>query len=421
MSLPLPVLDDRTFDDLVEDARALIPTYDPEWTDHNLSDLGITLIELFAWLAEMLIFRSDQVPARHTAAFLALLNGPGWESTGDLDADVTRTVRELRQRHVAVTGEDWEALAREWSTDVARARCLPRRRLTAGTEDERERDEPGHLSLVVVPRRELEPRALPALLDNLWRHLDARRVLTTRHHVVGPFYVPVMPDVVVARREDVPEGDVRRDVARELEAFLDPLGGGPAGDGWPFGRSVYVSELYERLEAVPGVDHVPDVFLSTGGESELAATLLRHDEGDLVGLALRPHHLPRTAVDPSMIAVGTSFLPVTVNVEAAPATPELKSAAKDAVRDYFHPRNWPPPGLPSTPPWRVDAWRVASAVEERVGELGAVSRVWFGADAARLSPGADPSPVIEIRAGELAEVQAEVVSPSDSAAAGGGI
>ena len=50
--LPLVNLDDRTWQELVDQAKALIPRYTPEWTDHGPADLGITLIELFAWLVE---------------------------------------------------------------------------------------------------------------------------------------------------------------------------------------------------------------------------------------------------------------------------------------------------------------------------------------------------------------------------------
>jgi predicted phage baseplate assembly protein len=73
MFVPLPQLDDRRWSDLVEESRALIPLYAPEWTDHNVSDPGITLAELFAWITEMEIFQLDQVPARHRRKFLALL------------------------------------------------------------------------------------------------------------------------------------------------------------------------------------------------------------------------------------------------------------------------------------------------------------------------------------------------------------
>ena len=49
MSIPLPALDDKTYDDLVEEARASIPQHYSGWTDHNPSDPGITLLELFAY------------------------------------------------------------------------------------------------------------------------------------------------------------------------------------------------------------------------------------------------------------------------------------------------------------------------------------------------------------------------------------
>ena len=154
MTLPLPSLDDRTFADLVEEARGLIRTYDPAWTNHNPSDPGITLLELFAWLAEMLLYRSDQVPDRHLVTFLRLLNGPEWEPPRDrpLDEAVRATVLGLRGRYRAVTAADYEALAREASADVARARCVARRYLGGGTEEERLVPRPGHVSVIVLVR-----------------------------------------------------------------------------------------------------------------------------------------------------------------------------------------------------------------------------------------------------------------------------
>ena len=68
-----PDLDDRTWQDLVDQMRALIPRYAPGWTDHNPSDLGITLLELFAWLAEGVVYRLNQVPDKNYVAFLNLL------------------------------------------------------------------------------------------------------------------------------------------------------------------------------------------------------------------------------------------------------------------------------------------------------------------------------------------------------------
>lgn len=73
MALPAPSLDDRKFQDIVEEARSLIPRYCPEWTDHNLSDPGITLIELFAWMVDMLLYRLNKVPDKNYVRFLDLI------------------------------------------------------------------------------------------------------------------------------------------------------------------------------------------------------------------------------------------------------------------------------------------------------------------------------------------------------------
>ena len=73
MVLPVPNLDDRTFQDIVNEARRRIPLYCPEWTDHNLSDPGITLIELFAWMTEMIIYRMNKVPDKNYVKFLELI------------------------------------------------------------------------------------------------------------------------------------------------------------------------------------------------------------------------------------------------------------------------------------------------------------------------------------------------------------
>ena len=73
MPLPLPNLDTRRWADLVEEGRALIPRYAPQWSDHNVHDPGITLIELFAWLTEALIYRTNRIPQRHRRKFLLLI------------------------------------------------------------------------------------------------------------------------------------------------------------------------------------------------------------------------------------------------------------------------------------------------------------------------------------------------------------
>ncbi len=76
MPLPSPILDDRSYQQLRDELVRRIPVYTPEWSDHNASDPGITLVELFAFLGENLLFRFNQIPETTKLAYLKLLRIP---------------------------------------------------------------------------------------------------------------------------------------------------------------------------------------------------------------------------------------------------------------------------------------------------------------------------------------------------------
>jgi len=277
MPIPLPNLDDRTFDDLTLEARALIPGLAPEWTNHNVSDPGITLVELLAWLTEMLIFQVNQVPAAHTEKFLRLLNGPGWTrpETQSLGAAARQTVLELRRRYRAVDAADYEALALQADETVRRARCVAGRNLEAADDAGRQAAAPAHVSLVVVPRRGPDvpepPQPPDGLRTALWSLLDERRMLTIRHHVVGPSYVPVQISANLALQPDAPPDEALQVAQVALASFLDPLDGGPGGSGWPFGCALSAAEIYAVLEQLPLVDYVEDVRINDAERQQLDA------------------------------------------------------------------------------------------------------------------------------------------------------
>src|SRR3954453_15636071 len=73
MPLQLPQLDDRTFDQLVAEVKARIPVHTPEWTNFNDSDPGMTLVQLFAFMTENLLYRSNRIPEANRLKFLTLL------------------------------------------------------------------------------------------------------------------------------------------------------------------------------------------------------------------------------------------------------------------------------------------------------------------------------------------------------------
>ncbi|GAA3204243.1 putative baseplate assembly protein [Microbacterium terregens] len=73
MTLDVPHLDDRRFQDLVDDAKRLVAARCPEWSDHNVSDPGVTLIETFAFMTDELLYRLNRVPDKLYIAFLDLI------------------------------------------------------------------------------------------------------------------------------------------------------------------------------------------------------------------------------------------------------------------------------------------------------------------------------------------------------------
>jgi predicted phage baseplate assembly protein len=73
VTLPAPNLDDRGFQDLVDEAKRLVQLRNPTWTDHNVADPGVTLIETFAYMTDQLIYRLNRVPDLHYIKFLELL------------------------------------------------------------------------------------------------------------------------------------------------------------------------------------------------------------------------------------------------------------------------------------------------------------------------------------------------------------
>ena len=74
MSLPIPDLDNKNFSQIIEEVKACLPTLAPGWTDYNLSDPGITILELLAWLTDIEIYRLNRITEKHILKFLKLLN-----------------------------------------------------------------------------------------------------------------------------------------------------------------------------------------------------------------------------------------------------------------------------------------------------------------------------------------------------------
>jgi Baseplate J-like protein len=183
----------------------------------------------------------------------------------------------LQETFRAITAADFEELAstlynRAQESDlvvevpskrVARAVAVPGKDLTDGPPFE---ERPATVSVIILPQpqnpQEVQLRPTLELQASVERFLERRALITTRVRVVGPQYVTVSLDIGVVAEPRTEVQHVRDTIGERLQQFFHPLTGGAQGNGWPIGRNVYKSELYQLIESVPGVDHVNRIVLN---------------------------------------------------------------------------------------------------------------------------------------------------------------
>lgn len=194
----------------------------------------------------------------------AAAGGLDREALEDAEA---RARRDLKTQYRGVTDADVEYLALNTpGLRVARARAIPL--YAPGLKNYPKEQVPATVSVVVVPYgTSLRPFPSEGFVRTVCRHLDRHRLLTTRVHVIGPEYVGVGVRATVRLFAEFGQAETLARVRKSLDDFLRPLPAedDPGGRGWPFGRTVFRSEIYQLIESVEGVDCVEKVTLSATG------------------------------------------------------------------------------------------------------------------------------------------------------------
>jgi hypothetical protein len=249
--IKIPQLDDITFDELVEEAKKMIPQYAPQWTDYNLHDPGITIIELLSWIVETQIFRLDQITEKETTRFLHLLGQDPQKNEKLKDAKMRAQV-DLKKLYKAVTLDDFEQLAKETpGVSIARAKAFWNK---------------DRVQVVIVPdiqqtnKKQRKPLTTEEIKRRVYLRLDKRRILTTIIELVDPKYFPVSVHVEIKTKLKASAEGVIQRVDNMLKDFFSP-------ETWPFGRNIYASEVIAKIENIDGVDLVLDLVLSAGNDS----------------------------------------------------------------------------------------------------------------------------------------------------------
>src|SRR5882724_5497145 len=158
----------------------------------------------------------------------------------------------IKNRDRAITTEDYESLALAASRRVARAKCV--------------QASDGSISLLLVPKAERgngDARAVPSrdLIDRVASYIDKRRLITARVNVGKPKLMPVSLELTISLKAGATADRVKADVKEKIRKLLNPLKGGPKGEGWPFGRAVGKADLYPVVDGVDGVDRITDLII----------------------------------------------------------------------------------------------------------------------------------------------------------------
>ena len=100
-------------------------------------------------------------------------------------------------------------------------------------------------------------------------------------HLDSPKYLEAVVTADVIPSDPERADDVKFAVGRQLQAFLHPLSGGPAKQGWEPGRDVYISEIAAEIENVPGVDYVANLQLQASGRQQACLQLAEPEWTDV--------------------------------------------------------------------------------------------------------------------------------------------
>lgn len=293
--MAMNVIDEPDFNDLVSEATALLPIYAPDWTNHNPSDPGITLVELLAYFTDILLYRASRVTPAALLQVLRLLKGDGrYEVAGLADADrgdleraLALALRGFAEPQCAVTAADFEQLAllaarrRSAQPRNVVVRCIVDADLSSG----RQRAtlmRSGHVSVIVAPLDACSPDEAARLRTLVRRFLLPRCLLTTRLHVVAPdtLHVAIGFDVALFPGLSLPAARAR--IADALNARFGAAG--TAGSAQvAMGEPLILAAVARTIDDVPGVDYIDNLSVLQLGVAADAAASLEASLGVQVG------------------------------------------------------------------------------------------------------------------------------------------
>ena len=207
--------------------------------------------------------------------------GNGGSDSQNIQNAIETMPSSIKNRGQAVTIEDFESLIISNFVSLSRVACFP-------TTDNRGTFRPGHVLVVVIPKKESTnynidkddkvsissdngtypkeemPYPSIALLRNIKQYLSKTASDTVvslgKLHIRGPSYfrIFISANLYVTTINDFPITE--RKALGLIKKFFDPLEGGKYGKGWEFRKILSISDVYSLLSGISEVKHIDNVF-----------------------------------------------------------------------------------------------------------------------------------------------------------------
>ncbi len=256
MSLVIPNLDIKDFEQLMKEALAKLPAYSDTWTEYNASDPGITIIELLAWVSDVNSYRLNRLGREQYLAFLNLLNrvpNNAEMSKKEILTSLLAFGNHLPAPTRAVTLKDYEYFALhtpDLSVKLARVKATADKATNT-------------VNVLVIPHsEESSPSLTVAEKKAIKKYLEPKKLLTTTICMTKATYIPVDVSVKIFTQYGDPVS-MKEEILLILKKFLHPLYGGTEGKGWAFGEDVHISHIYLLLNKLDKVDRIDTVNIKT--------------------------------------------------------------------------------------------------------------------------------------------------------------
>jgi len=264
MGLKIPNLDKKDFDIRLQEAIAKLPAYSKDWTEYNLSDPGITIVELLAWISDINSYKLNRIRTEHEEALLKLLVGK--DSSEDKEEDekidsFAKLEQELFSTYKAVTLKDYENIILE-NEEIIRAK--------ASVDKKR-----NIVTIIVVPKInsilkdvkdtetiENEPSDAMKLLSELKEYIQLRVLLTTKVKIVYPEYTPVNTNIVIQTQYQDTVA-LKNLIISKLQEFFNSTFGIKQRAAWEFGKNIKIPDIYFLLNEIKGIDIIDSVSFYT--------------------------------------------------------------------------------------------------------------------------------------------------------------